>query len=55
MAKNCWKRSAVLKSLGCAGTKPITSRHRRTNMAGARRLGGGASPAFDAGLRPRPG
>jgi len=49
MARNCWKRSAVLTSSGGTGTTPTKTRYKRTNMAGARRLGGGASPAFDAG------
>jgi len=39
----------VLTSSGGAGTTPTTTRYRRTNMVGARRLGGGASPAFDSG------
>ena len=44
-----WRRSAVLTSSGAASTTPKTTRHKRTNTAGARRLGGGVSPAFDAG------
>jgi len=39
----------VLKSSGGAGTTPTTTRYRRTNIAGARRLGGGVSPGFAAG------
>ena len=39
----------MLLSSGGAGTIPTTTRYRRTNMAGARRLGGGASPGLAAG------
>jgi len=39
----------VLTSSGGAGTAPTTTLYRRTNMAGARRLGGAASPCLAAG------
>jgi len=39
----------MLTFSGGAGTTPTTTRSRRTNMAGARRLGGGASPRLAAG------
>jgi len=39
----------VLTSSGGAGTTFKTTPYKRTDMAGARVLGGGASPAFDAG------
>jgi len=39
----------VLTSSGGAGTTPTKTLYRRTNMAGARRLGGCASPGFVAG------
>jgi len=39
----------MVTSWGGAGTTPTTTRYRRTSVAGARRLGGGASPGLDAG------
>jgi len=39
----------VLTSSGGAGTTPTTTRYRCTGMAGARRLGEGASPGLAAG------
>jgi len=45
---NCWRRSAVLTSSCGAGTTQITTGHKRTNTAGAKRLGGAASPVFEA-------
>jgi len=49
MARSPWRRSDVLTSSGGAGTTPTATRYRRTYMAGARRLGGGASPGPAAG------
>ena len=39
----------MLTSSDGAGTTPTSTRYRRTNMAGDRRLGGGASPGFAEG------
>jgi len=49
MARNLWKRSVVLTSSGGPGTTPMTTRDKRINMVGARRVGRGASSAFEAG------
>jgi len=39
----------MLTSSGGAGTTPTTTRYKRTNIVGARRVGGAASTVLDAG------